>query len=162
MVPDLEPELLRVPFSRLLGVVHRKRTWVRHTFRDGILVTILQQTPEEAHDEVTGSHPGLNDALGGWVSIRPLYDPSRLLGRLQQRAEKPTAQQFRGPHNSTSLKRTKTLESSGTRSKRGMRMRLARWRYGSAVPRWGSSSIWKAWSSRQAGVQSSSSGAAGP
>jgi len=80
----------------LLVVVHRKRTWIRHTFRDGILVTILQQTPEEAHDEVTGSHPGLNDALGGWVSIRPLYDPLRLLGRLKQRAEKPTAQQFRG------------------------------------------------------------------
>src|SRR5467141_601834 len=55
----------------LLVVVHRKRTWIRHTFRDGILVTILQQTPEEAHDEVTGSHPGLNDALGGWSRSDP-------------------------------------------------------------------------------------------
>lgn len=79
----------------LLVVVRRKRRWIRHMFRDGILVTILQQTPEEAQEEVTGSHPGLNDALGGWTSIRPLYDPTHLLRRLKERAARPTARQFR-------------------------------------------------------------------
>ncbi len=79
----------------LLVVVRRKRPWIRHGFRDGILVTVLQQTPEEAQAEVTGSHSGLNAALGGWTSIRPLYDPTRLLARLKERAAKPSSQQFR-------------------------------------------------------------------
>src|SRR5881396_1947676 len=79
----------------LLVVVRRRRPWIRHMFRDGILVTVLQQTPAEARDEVTGSHLGLNAALGGWTSIRPLHDPTRLLARLKGRAAKPSPDQFR-------------------------------------------------------------------
>jgi kanamycin nucleotidyltransferase len=79
----------------LLVMVRRKRRTIHHFFRDGILVTILQQTPEEARDEVTGSRPDLNVALGGWTSMRPLYDPSGLLRRLREQAKRPTSQQFR-------------------------------------------------------------------
>ncbi len=80
----------------LLVVVRRKRRWIQHRILDGTLVTILQQTPAEARDEVTGSRPGMNDALGGWRSMRPLFDPSGLLGRLRRRAHRPTAQQAVG------------------------------------------------------------------
>ena len=80
----------------LLVVVRRKRRRIQHGIHDGILVTVLQQTPAEARDEVTGSRPGMNDALGGWGSMRPLFDPSGLLRRLRDRARRPTARQFRG------------------------------------------------------------------
>jgi kanamycin nucleotidyltransferase len=78
----------------LLVVVRRKRRWIQHRILDGTLVTILLQTPEEARDEVTGSRPDLNVALGGWTSMRPLYDPSGLLRRLGEQAKRPTSQQF--------------------------------------------------------------------
>ncbi|MGI0148115.1 MAG: nucleotidyltransferase domain-containing protein, partial [Thermoplasmata archaeon] len=70
----------------LLVVVRRKRARIRHTMHAGILVTILQQTPMEARSEVAGARPGLNDALGGWRSLRPLYDPSDLLRKLRAQA----------------------------------------------------------------------------
>ena len=79
----------------LLVVVRKKRATIRHLVRTGILVTILQQTPAEARAEVTGSRADLNDALGGWQSMRPLYDPSRLLGRLKKKAKHPSREQFR-------------------------------------------------------------------
>jgi kanamycin nucleotidyltransferase len=80
----------------LLVVVRRKRRWIQHRIYDEILVTVLQQTPAEARDEVMGSRPGMNDALGGWRSMRPLFDPSGLLRRLRRQAHRPTARQARG------------------------------------------------------------------
>jgi kanamycin nucleotidyltransferase len=80
----------------LLVVVRRKRRWIQHRIQDGILVTVLQQTPAEARDEVTGSRPGMNVALGGWRSMRPLFDPSGLLRRLRSQAHRPTVRQARG------------------------------------------------------------------
>jgi len=79
----------------LLVVIRRKRRRIGHIVRDGILVTVLQQTPEEARAEVARPHPGLNDALGGWRSIRPLFDPSGLLTRLRSQAQRPSRRQFR-------------------------------------------------------------------
>jgi predicted nucleotidyltransferase len=79
----------------MLVIVRRKRAGIRHSMRSGVLVTILQQIPAEARSEVTGAHSGLNDALGGWRSLRPLYDPSRLLARLRSRARQPNLRAFR-------------------------------------------------------------------
>ena len=79
----------------LLVVVHRKRRGIRHAVHAGILVTILQQTPVESREEVIGPNPGMNDALGGWRSMRPLYDPFGLLRRLRTRARRPAARSFR-------------------------------------------------------------------
>jgi len=63
--------------------------------REGVLLTILQQTPQEARAEVTGSRGDLNVALGGWRSLRPLYDPTGILRDLMKRAKHPTEMQFR-------------------------------------------------------------------
>jgi len=79
----------------LLVVVRKKRATIRHLVRTGILVTILQQTPAEARAEVVGSRADLNVALGGWQSMRPLYDPSGLLSRLKKKAKHPSREQFR-------------------------------------------------------------------
>ena len=79
----------------MLVVVRHKKGRIRHTMRAGTLVTILQQTPAEARSEVTGPHPGLNAALGGWRSLRPLYDPSGLLRRLRAQARRPSVRAFR-------------------------------------------------------------------
>ena len=79
----------------LLVVVRRKRRRIGHFVRDGILVTVLQQTPEEARAEVDDPHLCLNEALGGWRSLRPLFDPSRLLNRLRSHAQHASARQFR-------------------------------------------------------------------
>jgi len=79
----------------LLVVVREKRLTIRHLVRTGILVTVLQQTPAEARTEVMGSRADLNGALGGWQSMRPLYDPSGLLRRLKTKAKHPSREQFR-------------------------------------------------------------------
>ncbi len=79
----------------LLVVVRRKRGRIRTHLRNGTLVTVLQHTPEDSRREVTGPGPWLNDALGGWRSMRALYDPTRLIARLKARARRPTAAQFR-------------------------------------------------------------------
>src|SRR5881396_3148025 len=79
----------------VLVVVRRRRAAIRHHVRDGVLITILQQTPQESRAEVTGHRPDLNAALGGWISLRPLYDPSGLLRELTKRARHPTQKQFR-------------------------------------------------------------------
>ena len=42
-----------------------------------------------------GSRADLNGALGGWQSMRPLYDPSGLLSRLKKKAKHPSREQFR-------------------------------------------------------------------
>lgn len=78
----------------LLVVVRKKRRTIRHTLREGILVTILQLTALEAREEATGSRADINDALGGWRSIRPLYDPSGLLTRLRSQARRPSPRRF--------------------------------------------------------------------
>jgi len=78
----------------LIVVVRRKRPRIRHTLDSGILVTFLQETPEEARNEVRGAYPGLNDALGGWRSLRPIYDPSGLLRRLRDEARGPNVRAF--------------------------------------------------------------------
>jgi kanamycin nucleotidyltransferase len=79
----------------LLVVVRRKRQAILHQVREGIELAVLQQTPDEARAEVTGSRPDLNAALGGWISLRPLHDPTGLLRRLRTRARHPTVRQFR-------------------------------------------------------------------
>jgi len=79
----------------MLVVVRRRRAAIHHLVRDGVLITVLQQTPDEARAEVTGSPRDLNATLGGWLSLRPLYDPSGLLRELVKRANHPTDAQFR-------------------------------------------------------------------
>lgn len=79
----------------MLVIVKRPRKSLRHHMRAGILVTILQQAPAQARDEVTGSRPDLSDALGGWRSLHPLYDPRGLLAELRRRALHPSPAQFR-------------------------------------------------------------------
>ena len=79
----------------VLVVVRRKRAWIRHRIRDGILVTFHQLTPAEAREEATGSGPWLNGPLAGWRDTLALDDPTRLISRLRARAWKPSAAQFR-------------------------------------------------------------------
>lgn len=79
----------------LLAVVRRHRRDLSIRTHAGYLVTILQETPEEAEDEVTGSRADLHEALGGWRSMRALYDPTGLIARLTVRARRPTPSQFR-------------------------------------------------------------------
>jgi predicted nucleotidyltransferase len=79
----------------MLVVVRQKRVRIRHSLRSGVLATILQETPEEARNEVRGAYPGLNDALGGWRSLRPICDPSGLLRRLRDEAKGPSVVAFR-------------------------------------------------------------------
>ena len=79
----------------LLVVVRRKSPCIHHEVRDRIVTTILQQTAEEAKSEVTGSRQDLNAILGGWTSLKPLYDPTGILRRLRARARRPSARQFR-------------------------------------------------------------------
>jgi predicted nucleotidyltransferase len=62
---------------------------------EGIPVTFLQWTPEQARDEVMGSRKDLNVALAGWRSLRPLHDPDRFLARLRARSFHPTPTQWR-------------------------------------------------------------------
>src|SRR3989442_7838271 len=78
----------------VLVVIRRKRAAIYHFVRDSVLITILQQTPQESRAEVTGSRGDLNVALGGWRSLRPLYDPYGLLRKLVKRARTPTAAQL--------------------------------------------------------------------
>ncbi len=79
----------------LLVVVRRKRAYLKTQLRGSFLVTILQHTPAEARGEVLGARADLNDALGGWRSMRPLYDPTGLLRSLKARSRRPTRAQFR-------------------------------------------------------------------
>ncbi len=79
----------------ILVVVRRKRRRIHHEVRDGIVLTVLQQTPDEAEADVTGTRGDLNSVLGGWTSLRPLYDPGGLLVRLRAKARRPRARQFR-------------------------------------------------------------------
>ncbi len=79
----------------LLVVVRRKRDYLKTHVRGGFLVTILQHTPAEARGEVLGARADLNDTLGGWRSLRPLYDPTDLLHSLKTRSRRPTRAQFR-------------------------------------------------------------------
>jgi kanamycin nucleotidyltransferase len=79
----------------LLVVVRRKSPRIHHEVKEGIVATILQQTAEEAKSEVTGSRPDLNAILGGWTSLKPLYDPTGILQRLRARARRTSARQFR-------------------------------------------------------------------
>ncbi len=78
----------------MLVVVRRKRRPIVHEVRDGVVLTVLQQTPDEARAEVTGSRGDINAALGGWTSLQPLHDPTGLLRRLRTRARHPTVRQF--------------------------------------------------------------------
>ena len=79
----------------MLVIVRRKRQGIRHAMTSGTLVTILQQTPAEARAEVIGPYPGMNDALGGWRSMRALYDPTGLLTKLRARSHQPAVRSFR-------------------------------------------------------------------
>ena len=79
----------------LLVVVRRKSPRIHHEVRDRIVATILQQTVEDAKSEVTGSRQDLNAILGGWNSLKPLYDPTGILQRLRARARRASPRQFR-------------------------------------------------------------------
>ncbi len=79
----------------LLVVVRRKSPRIHHEVRDRIVATILQQTVEDAKSEVTGSRLDLNAILGGWTSLKPLYDPTGILQRLRARARRASPRQFR-------------------------------------------------------------------
>lgn len=80
----------------LFVVLRRKRSWIRPMFREGVYVTPSVHTPAEAREEATGSGPWLCEKLGGWYSMRPLFDPRRFLSKVATRARHPTAAQFRG------------------------------------------------------------------
>lgn len=71
----------------------RRRPWA--ILEGGVLVTLKQMTMEEAADEAAGAHENLPEALSGWRSMRPLYDPHGFVARLIRRARKPGARQFR-------------------------------------------------------------------
>jgi len=79
----------------LLVVLRRKRGTPRVELRQGVLVTYLPLTPDEARAEVLGAEPDLSGRLGGWRSLRPLHDPHGLLRRLRARAHRPPMSQFR-------------------------------------------------------------------
>jgi hypothetical protein len=78
----------------VLFVVKRRKARTRPEVVRGVLVTYHHLTVAEAREEVSGSGPWLNDALGGWRSLKPLYDPTGLLRRLKRRAARPKAAQF--------------------------------------------------------------------
>jgi len=63
--------------------------------RNGVLVSLLELTRDQAADEVRGYSWNLPEALSGWRSVQELYDPSGLLRRLRDRSLRPTARQFR-------------------------------------------------------------------
>lgn len=79
----------------LLVVLRRKRGTPRVELRQGVLVTYLRLTPDEARAEVYSAEPDLSGRLEGWRSLRPLYDPDGFLRRLRARARRPPMSQFR-------------------------------------------------------------------
>jgi len=79
----------------MLCVVRRPRRDLGIRIYRGYLVTVLQLTAKEAAEEVLGSRAELGETLGGWRSMRPLYDPTGLLTRLAADALHPHASQFR-------------------------------------------------------------------
>lgn len=79
----------------MLVILRRPRAMPWAAVREGVLVTFLQLTPEEARAEVSGTNPNLPEALSGWRSIRPLYDPIGIVAGLRRRARRPTAAMFR-------------------------------------------------------------------
>src|SRR5437870_2552341 len=78
-----------------LVVVAQSQVKIKSRVVSGIPVTFLPLTPEGAREEVYGSRKDLNVALGGWRSLKPLYDPTKFLARLRQRAFHPRPLQFR-------------------------------------------------------------------
>jgi len=68
---------------------------MRRLIRNGVLVSLLQLTRDEAAKEVRGYSWNLPEALSGWRSVQELYDPSGLLRRLRDRSLRPRAHQFR-------------------------------------------------------------------
>ncbi len=79
----------------LVLVFKSKRKRQQMLMRNGVLVSLLQMTREEAADEVGGYGWNLPEALSGWRSVQALYDPRGLLRRLRDRSWRPSAQQFR-------------------------------------------------------------------
>ncbi len=79
----------------LVLVVRSRKTRLRMLVRDGVLVSLLQVTRDEATDEVRGYAWNLPEVLSGWRSVQALYDPSGLLRRLRDRSGRPSAHQFR-------------------------------------------------------------------
>ncbi len=62
---------------------------------DGVLVTLLVESPAEARDEVSKPRPDVCDVLAGWQSMRSLYDPLRLVATLRRKARLPSRELFR-------------------------------------------------------------------
>lgn len=78
----------------LLVVLRRTGGAPRVELRQGVLVTYLRLTPDEARAEVYGGEPDLSGRLAGWRSLRPLHDPDGFLRRLRARAGRPPISQL--------------------------------------------------------------------
>lgn len=79
----------------LLVLVRRPTGRPGAAVRRGFLVTVREMTRVEAWDEVRGFHLALPEILGGWRSMRPLYDPTGLVARLAEMSQPVRASQFR-------------------------------------------------------------------
>ena len=79
----------------LFVVIRRPRSRLRFHVREGVLVALNVRTREEARADATRPRSSLPEALSGWRSMRPLYDPSGFLRALRTRALRTPASRFR-------------------------------------------------------------------
>ena len=67
----------------------------RVELREGVLVTYLRLTPQDARREVTEPSLEMFGRLAGWRSLRPMFDPSGSLRRVRALARRdPPQKQF--------------------------------------------------------------------
>src|SRR3972149_2345855 len=79
----------------LFVVVRKHRPRLRFHVREGVLVALNVRTREEARADAVTPRSSLPEALSGWRSMRPLYDPSGFLRALRTRALRTPASRFR-------------------------------------------------------------------
>ena len=79
----------------LVLLVRSGKTGLQMLMRNGVLVSLLELTRDQAADEVRGYSWNLPEALSGWRSVQELYDPRGLLRSLRDRSLRPRAHQFR-------------------------------------------------------------------
>lgn len=77
---------------------------------DGILVSGLQMTREEAERSVTTPNLDLPEILSGWRSVLPIHDPDGILARLKEEAGSVPMELFR---KSSRLALLTTVEDLG-------------------------------------------------
>src|SRR5947199_8530310 len=78
----------------LVLLVRSGKTGLQMLMRNGVLVSLLRLTRDEAADEVRGYSWNLPEALSGWRSVLELYDPRGLLRSLGDTSLRPRADQF--------------------------------------------------------------------